>query len=200
MIIDHCHQWWWQLLIIKLRIFGFLLWKDVNGYATLFCWATKLKIQTAKIWEMTYFQSQWFSHCLHFVRCLLSFQQSYVFLPEAAWSPCVKQRVVLWLQQRASLHKENKTKRTCAQWVGKEWVVFRRRKKTLLWMFPCRAENAADGMSFYSRHRTCVERKGSVVCLPEKKRQTISPAWHSTKGSLVWHLYRVVLLFKGITY
>lgn len=100
------------------------------------------------------------------------------------------------------LHYTKKIKqkeRVHNEWEKNEWCSGGG-KKTLLWMFPYRAENAADGMSFYSRHRTCVERKGSAVCLPEKKRQTISPAWHSTKGSLVWHLYRVVLLFKGVTY
>lgn len=118
----------------------------------------------------------------------------------AAWGclkPVCQTKGVLWLQQRASLHKENKTKRTRAQWVGKEWVVFRRRKKALLWMFPCRAEN--ENVFLFTPQNMFGNKRISSV-FTWNKRQTISPARHSTKSSLVWHLYRVMLLFKGITY
>lgn len=70
--------------------------------------------------------------------------------------------------KRFNTQRKLNKKGTCAQWVKKEWVVFRRR--TLLCVSPRGAENTCDGMSFYLCHRMCLWRNRSVVCLPEKKK------------------------------
>lgn len=113
---------------------------------------------------MTYFQSQWLSHCLHFVRRLLSFQQSYVLLPEAAWSPCVKQRVFSGCNKGLHYTKKIKQKeRVHNEWEKNEWCSGGGKKHCS----ECFHVERRTKMSFYSRHRTCLETKGSLVCLPE---------------------------------
>lgn len=143
----------WLLIIIIFK-FWFLLLNYVSGAAAL-C-----------------FRGRWFPfnlssspHCSHSVRCLL------LFLRLAARG-CLKSvcqtKAALQLQQRASLHREDKTKIMCAQWVGREWTVFRRLRMFSMWS----REHIRRRVFLFMLHSLSPKKRFFNVFTWREKRQT----------------------------
>lgn len=137
-----------------------------------------------------------------FVRCLLSFRQSYVLLPEAAWSLCVKQRVFSGCNKGLHYTKKIKQKeRVHNEWEKNEWCSGGGKKKKKP-CFECfhverRTLRTASCLSVHTTEHVWKEKICSVFIWGETNDKTINP---TTKRCLVWHLYWVLLPLKGITH